>query len=120
MALSLYKAKYITLKKAVKKQMWLNSVFNKLKPIITYIKISLIYYNNKSAIDLLKNLKHYTRLKYIDIQYYYVRDYIKKQLFKLQYIPINNQLVDALTKALDINIYKGFISRINLKDSNCI
>ena len=76
----------------------------------------MIYYDNKSAIDLSKNPEHYARLKHIDIQYHYVRDCIEKQLFKLQYIPTSDQLADALTKALDINSYKRFISKINLRD----
>ena len=119
-ALSLYKAEYIALKEAAKEQVWLNTVLNKLKPIINYIKTGLIYCNNKSAIDLSKNPEHHARSKHIDIQYHYVRDCIEKQLFKLQYISTNNQLADVLTKALDINSYKRFISKINLKDSDSI
>ena len=106
----------MALKEAAKEQIWLNEVLNELKPIITYIKTGLIHCDNKSAIDLSKNPEYYARSKHIDIQYHYVRDCIEKDLFKLQYISTNDQLADALTKALDINTYKRFISKINLKD----
>ena len=36
-----------------------------------------IYINNQSYIILVKNSEYYTRIKYIDIQYYFIREKVK-------------------------------------------
>ena len=77
-----------------------------------------MYCDNKSAIDLSKNSKHHARTKHIDIQYHFVRDYIERNIFKLQYINTKEQLVDALTKALNINSFRNFTKRINIVEND--
>ena len=111
-ALSSCKAEYIALKEASKELIWLQSLFNQLN--IKY-NANLIYCDNKSTIDLSKNSEHYARTKHIDIQYHFIRDCIKNNIFKLLYINTKDQLADALTKTLDINSFELFIKRINLQ-----
>ncbi len=84
-AISSCEAEYMTLKKAAKKLIWLKALFKQLKSLNS-IFADTLYCNNKSAIDLSKNPKYYARTKYIDIQYHFIRDYIKKEIFKLKYI----------------------------------
>ena len=76
MVLSSYKAKYITLKEAAKELIWLKLLFKQILFLNDY-KSNLLFYNNKLAIDLFKNPKHYAHTKYINIQYYFIKDYIK-------------------------------------------
>ena len=80
--------------------------------------IKILFCDNKLAIDLFKNLEYYTRTKYIDIQYHFIRDCINQDLFKLVYINIKQQLADALTKPLNNNAFKQFIDFINIKNLN--
>ena len=44
-----------------------------------------MYSNSESVIKLSKNPEYYTRIKYINIQYHFIRDYFNK-LFNLKYI----------------------------------
>ena len=83
--ISSYKAEYMALKEATKELIQLKSLFSQIKLLNSY-KTDTIYYDNKSAIDLSKNPKHYARTKHIDIQYHFVRDCITKELFQLLYI----------------------------------
>ena len=74
----------------------------------------MLFCNNKLAIDLSKNPKYPTRIKHINIQYYFVRDYIKQSFFNLVYINTKEQLANALTKPVNINIFNYFIQNKNI------
>ena len=73
-----------------------------------------MYYNNKSAINLLKNFEYHARTKHINIQYYFVCNYIERETIELKYVCTKEQLVDALTKTININNFKLFCKKINL------
>ena len=75
-----------------------------------------MYYNNISTIVLFKNFEHHVRTKYIDIQYHFVCYYIKQKIIDLNYIYTKKQLIDALTKIININNFKKFCKKINLID----
>ena len=79
-------------------------------------KAETIYCDNKLTINLFKNSEHHARTKHINIQYHFVRDCIMQDLFKLLYVSSDNQLADALTKVININSFRNFIEKINLKD----
>ena len=69
-----------------------------------------------SAITLSKNFEHHVRTKHIDVQFHFVRYYIKQKIIDLKYIFTKKQLVDAFTKAIIINTFKSFCKKINLID----
>ena len=98
MALSSYKAEYIALKEAVKEQIWLESLYTQLAIGFTPGKLLT---DSQLAIYLTKNPKYYTRTKYIDIQYYYMRKNISSGRIYLEYISSEKQLADGLTKAVN-------------------
>ena len=112
-ALSSCEAEYMALKEASKELIWLKSFFSQIELLKSY-RVDKIYCDNKSAIDLSKNPEHHARTKYIDIQYHFVRDCIKQEMFKSVYINTKEQLADALTKALDYQSYRNFVNNINL------
>jgi len=114
-AISSCEAEYMALKEAAKELVWLKALFKQLKPLNSIIADTL-YCDNKSAIDLSKNPEYHARTKHIDIQYHFIRDYIKKEIFKLKYINTKEQLADALTKTLNINDFRKFVNCINLNE----
>ena len=69
-----------------------------------------------SAIALFKNFEHHARTKHIDIQYHFVRYYIEQKIIELNYVCTKEQLVDALTKTIEINSFRTFCKKINLID----
>lgn len=64
---------------------------------------STIFYDNISAINLFKNPVNHSRTKYIDIRHHFLREYIKKDLIKLEFVSSENQLADIFTKLLNEN-----------------
>ena len=69
-----------------------------------------------STIALSKNFEHHARIKHIDVQFHFVRHYIKQKIIDLKYICTKEQLVDAFTKTIAINNFKSFYKKINLID----
>ena len=56
--------------------------------------------DNQSCIKLSENLVFHDRTKHIDIRCHIIRDYVQRGDVQLKYIPIGEQMVDILTKAL--------------------
>ena len=67
---------------------------------------------------LVKNPQFHTRIKYIDIQYYYVREQVIAENVALEYILTERQIVDELIKALCKNKFERFRDLIDLKASS--
>ena len=56
--------------------------------------------DNKSAIALSKNPVHHDRSKHIDVKFHFVRDCMEKGQVEIDHVGTQDQLADALTKAL--------------------
>jgi ABC-type transporter lipoprotein component MlaA len=66
----------------------------------------ILYYDNQPTIDIIHNLKHYSKAKYINIRYFYVQnDIVKAGRLQVEHIPRENQLTDILTKQLPYDKY---------------
>ena len=52
------------------------------------------------VVKLFNNLVFHNKLKHIDIWYHYIRDMKQRGAMKIQYIVIDEQIVDVLTKPL--------------------
>lgn len=55
----------------------------------------------KSAIDISKNPIQHSKTKHIDIQHYFIRDFVEDKIFFLKHIATVHQLEDIFTKPLD-------------------
>uniref|UniRef100_A0A2N9ETD6 Reverse transcriptase Ty1/copia-type domain-containing protein n=1 Tax=Fagus sylvatica TaxID=28930 RepID=A0A2N9ETD6_FAGSY len=60
----------------------------------------IIWCDNLSAISLASNPVFHARTKHVEIDYHFVRECVIRGDLKVQYIPIEDQLADLLTKAL--------------------
>ena len=56
--------------------------------------------DNNDAIALIKNRQINERLKYINVIYYYIRDLQKHEKININYIFINEIIIDDLMKPL--------------------
>ena len=61
---------------------------------------TIIYCDNQSCMQLTENPVFYDRSKHIEIRYHFIRDHVQKGAIKLQYLSIDEQVVDILTKSL--------------------
>ena len=73
------------------------------------LKVIQLLNNNMSSLTLIKNSEFHARIKYINIQYYYICKLTEDSIVKLKHYNINNITVNYLTKSLT---RKKFIIRI--------
>ena len=64
-----------------------------------------IYVDNVYAINLAKNMFFHQRSKHIDIRYHFLRDQVGKNMIKLEYCRLENQIADIFTKSLKIDAF---------------
>ena len=59
-----------------------------------------IHRDNQSCIKLFKNPVFHNKSKHIEIKYQYIHDVVEKGAAKLQYVAIDEQVMNVLTKLL--------------------
>lgn len=84
-----------------------NSIFKDFSSFLanynndTYVfNAAIIDCNNQKAVALVKNPQYDAKNKHINIQWHYQQEKVKDSLVDLQYISIEEQVADGLTKAL--------------------
>jgi hypothetical protein len=112
-ALSSTEAEYIAAASAAREITWLRSVVGELGNLPP--SPTPLYCDNQSAIALAKNGLMNARTKHIDLRYHYVHDTIETGLISLSYVHTNDQVADALTKALPRVKLERFRGRMGLR-----
>ena len=90
-------------------------VFVNYSTLFLYCLITIIYCNNQKTIIFAKNFENYSRIKYIEIQQYFVREKIVEKYIQLQYVLIDEQIVDEFTKFLVRDKFEIFRKILNLR-----
>ena len=62
--------------------------------------MTCIICDNQSCIKLSENPLFHDKSKHIDIKYQYIHDMVEKEVVKLQYVSIDEQVTYLLTKSL--------------------
>ncbi|CAA7389247.1 unnamed protein product [Spirodela intermedia] len=88
-ALSSCEAEYVTLTQAACQRVWLSDMINEL--IGDELKPVKICVENKSAIELAKNLAFHSRSKHIKVRYHYIRTCIEEGQVTLEYTSTTHQ-----------------------------
>jgi hypothetical protein len=76
----------------------------------------IINCDNTSAINTSKNPIQHSRTKHIDIRHHFLGDLVESEVVFLSFIPIENQLPDILTKALDGSRFESLWKAIGVCD----
>ena len=76
----------------------------------------VIYCDNQSCIKLSENPIFHDRSKHIDIRYHHLRDFVSRRIMLLQYISIEEQDADILTKALSKCKFEFHRDKIGVAD----
>ena len=77
----------------------------------------MIHCDNQSCIKIWVNLVFHDRSKHIDIRYHHIRYCVHRKIMLLQYIPMEDQDADILTKALTKSKFEYHRCRIGVKDN---
>ena len=91
-ALSSAEAEYMASSQASCKALWLHKLlvdlfYQELRPMV-------IYCDNQSCIQLSEKLVFHNKSKHIEIEYHFICDYVQRGDVELQYISIDEQVVD--------------------------
>jgi hypothetical protein len=71
--------------------------------------------DNKSAIALMENPVHHDRSKHIDIKFHFIRECCDRKLIDVEFVGIELQLSDILTKALGPTRFQELRGLIGMK-----
>ena len=76
----------------------------------------VLYIDNKSAIDLAKNLVFHGRSKHIDVCYHFIRDCVEQGLIVIKHVSTSEQRADILTKALSAAKFEKMRSLLGVRN----
>lgn len=108
MALSTTEAEYIAATEAV----WLKELLMELQILKQEVTV---YSDSQNAIHLCKNPVFYERSKHIQVKYYFIRDKISQEVFKLEKIPTEFNPSDIGTKIMPLSKFNTCKSLLNIK-----
>ena len=101
-SLSTAEAEYIAAGSGCTQLIWMKIM---LKDYGISGEVLTLYYDNLSAINILKNLVQHLRTKHIDIRHHYIWSLVEDKIINLRHISIENQLAYIFTKGLDASRY---------------
>ena len=107
-ALSTLEAEYIALLEATKEIQWLRGLFGEIQRPIK--EPTTLYSDNKGAISISIDPKHYSRTKHTLLRFSYIREEVKKGTIKVIYLETTKIIADSLTKALPSPKFNEFLS----------
>jgi hypothetical protein len=96
--LSTAEVEYVAATHATKECIWLHRLTGEILPIQS--KSITLYCDNQATLKLMQGNNYHARTKHIDLCYHFIQDVVKKGDIKLQYCPMDDMMVDILTKVL--------------------
>lgn len=97
-ALSSTEAEYISLSQAMCEAIWLRNILQEFG--YTFEDSVPLFEDNQSCIRIAEEPRDHRRMKHVDIRYNFMREKIQEGIFKIVYVPSNEQTADIFTKAL--------------------
>ncbi|XP_074361830.1 secreted RxLR effector protein 161-like [Apium graveolens] len=76
----------------------------------------ILYLDNRSAIDLTKNLVFHGRSKHIDIRYHFIRECVERGKIVIKHVSTDMERADTLTKALVTVKFERMRRLLGVKD----
>jgi len=114
-ATSTAEAEYVSTSECVKKVLWIKNI---LIEIFNYNKPITIYTDNNASKVCIENGQINTKLKHMEIKYYFNKDNITKNKIKLEYKNTKEMLADVLTKCSNGRAIKNFTDIVLFKSNN--
>jgi hypothetical protein len=111
-ALSIAEVEYIAACSASCEAIWLRKLLTDLFDL--EMRATLILCDNESCIKMTDNLVFHDRSKHIEICYHYIHDMVQRGALKLQYISMDEQVADVLTKPLSRIKFEYFRDKLGI------
>jgi hypothetical protein len=78
------------------------------------MEATTILCDNQSCIKMTENHVFHDRSKHIEIRYHYICDMVQRGALKLQYVSMDEQVVDVLTKPLSHVKFEHFRDKLGI------
>jgi hypothetical protein len=78
------------------------------------MEATTILCDNQSCIKMTENLVFHDRSKHIEIRYHYIHDMVQRGALKLQYVSMDEQVVDVFTKPLSHVKFEHFQDKLGI------
>ena len=117
-AQSIVEVEYIAANDACKAAVWLRKLLSNL--FGGKLESTIIHCDNQSCIKLSKNPVFHDRQKHIELKYHFIRDLVQRGTLKLQYICIDEQIVDILTKPLTVTKFVYFRDKLGMAENTSL
>ena len=80
----------------------------------------IIHCDDQSCIKLSENLVFHDRLKHIEMRYHFIREIVQRGALKLQYIRMDEQIADILTKPLSASKFVYFRDKLGMAENTSL
>jgi hypothetical protein len=111
-ALSTTEAKYIASCSANCEAIWFRKLLTGLFDL--EMEATVILCDNHSCIKMTENPVFHDKSKHIEIWYHYIRDIVQRGAIKLQYVGIDEQVANVLTKPLSRVKFEHFRDKLGI------
>ena len=114
-ATSTAEAEYVAAGSCCAQILWMRQ---QLRDYGTILGPTPIHCDNQSALAMTQNPVLHSRIKHIDIRYYFLRDHVQKKDISMHFIGTDKQLADIFTKALNEQRFLTLRSELGMIDLN--
>jgi hypothetical protein len=111
-ALSTVEEEYIVACSSSCKAIWLRKLLTDLFDL--EMEENMILCDNQSCIKMTENPVFHDRSKHIEIYYHYIYDMVQRGALNLQYVSMDEQVVDVLTKPLSHVKFEHFRDKLGI------
>jgi hypothetical protein len=106
------RSKYIATCSTSCEAIWLQKLLTSLFDL--EMEATMILCDNQSCIKMTKNPVFHDKSKHIEIMYHYIHDMVQRGVIKLQYVGIDEQVADVLTKPLSRVKFEYFRDKLGI------
>ena len=78
------------------------------------MEATTILCDNQSCIKMTENPVFHDKSKHIEIRYHYIRDMVQRGAIKIQYVSMDEQVADVLTKPLSRVKFEHFRDKLGI------
>ncbi|XP_043705466.1 secreted RxLR effector protein 161-like [Telopea speciosissima] len=111
---STMQVEFVALFEATKQAVWLRNFITELKVVDSISKPLRLWCDNNSAVIFSKNNKKSNSSKHIEIKYLLVREKVTEGEVDVIHILTEKMVVDPLTKALSVGVFRGHVTSMGL------